>query len=230
MRISARLGYQRTLDVGVNRITVRATPTGASGPRNYRITVTRTEMPSEPRNLSVDFVRLAGETVTARLSWAAPSSTGGMDILSYQARWKQEPDTGQQWLDSDSWAATDGLTTHEVGGLTNGITYIFQVRALNANGAGSPSNTLVDTPAAGLPRPGRPDVEAGSRRVKLSWTAVVDESVSGYQYRLKVGTGSWEGGRNIADRGPGGVRQPTTFPTPLPASEMARPTASRYEQ
>ena len=205
---SGTAGYQRNLAVGTNRITVRATPTGASGTRNYTITVTRTTTPSEPRNL-----RAASADRGVRLTWTAPSADGGMDIVGYDFRSKDEDDG--QWMDEDTWSAISGsddsTTSHDVDSLINGITYIFQVRARNANGNGFASNTAEATPARPLPAPewttDPPAVVAGNRRVTLSWTripdatnsAVEDESVIGYQYRRRVGTGGWGGWTTIAD-------------------------------
>ena len=202
---SVAAGYQRNLAVGANRITVRATPTGASGTRNYPITVTRTTTPSEPRNL-----RAASSDRAVRLTWTAPSSDGGMDIVGYDFRSKDADENDGQWMD-ETWSPTDDSTTsHDVDRLTNGTTYIFQVRARNANGNGSASNTAEATPARPLPAPvwtTDDPVVAGNRRVTLSWTRipdatnsnVEDESVSGYQYRRRVGTGGWGGWTTIAD-------------------------------
>ena len=220
-------GYQRNLSVGTNRITVRATPTGASGTRNYTITVTRTTTPSEPRNL-----RAASADRGVRLTWTAPSSDGGMDILGYDFRSKDADEDDGQWMDDDEWGAISGsddsTTSHDVDDLINGITYLFQVRARNANSNSDPntdpqgfaSNTAEATPARPLPAPvwttgtdttdptNPPAVVAGNRRVTLSWTripdatnsAVEDASVSGYQYRRRVGTGGWGGWTTIAAR------------------------------
>ena len=217
---SGTAGYQRNLAVGANRITVRATPTGASGTRNYTITVTRTTTPSEPRNL-----RAASADRGVRLTWTAPSSDGGMDIVGYDFRSKDADEDDGQWMDDDTWnpisGSDDSTTSHDVDSLINGTTYIFQVRARNANSntnpntdpQGSASNTAEATPARPLPAPvwtttDPPSVVAGNRRVTLSWTRipdatnsdVEDESVSGYQYRRRVGTGGWGGWTTIADR------------------------------
>ena len=93
--------------------------------------------------------------------------------------------------------------------LTNGVTYIFQVRAVNANSGdasrGSASNTAEATPAGPLDEPLDVVAEAGHRRVTLSWTRIPDadgsmedQSVIGYQYRQRVGTGGWGGWTTIA--------------------------------
>ena len=206
-------GYQRSLAVGANRITVRATPIGASGTRNHTITVTQTTTPGPPRNL-----RATASDRSVRLSWTAPSSDGGMDITGYEYRSKDADTDDGQWMDDDTWGpvtgSDDSTTWYDVSGLINGTTYIFQVRATNANTAGtskgSASNTAEATPARPLPRPewttDPPAVVEGNRRVTLSWTRipdadsnVEDASVIGYQYRRRVDGGSYGGWMTIAD-------------------------------
>ena len=227
-------GYQRSLVVGANRITVRATPIGASGTRDYTITVTRTTWPSAPRNL-----RATPENMTVGLSWTAPSSNGGRFISQYQYRMKDEDqDDYSDWVGigtASSGPGDDATTSHSVSTiatrdgsgtagsdpLVNGTTYLFQVRAVNANvilaDDGITSNTAEATPARPLPRPewtlttdtNTPDpVVVGHRRVTLSWTRIPDatdptmddESVTGYDYRRRVEGGSPGGWTTIADR------------------------------
>ena len=192
--------YQRNLAVGENHITVRANATTGSAQRDYRITVTRTTTPSAPRNLRAASVDEVGERV--KLSWTKPAD-GGRDITGYEYRTKEktEADTSFVSADSSLWVAapvTDVSATsvsYEVTtGLTNGKTYIFQVRAVNGNGSGSASNTVEATPAGPLPPPADVTADGGNRRVTLSWTRIPDLSVSGYQYRQATGAanpGGW---------------------------------------
>ena len=215
-------GYQRNLVVGANRITVRATPIGTSGPRDYTITVTQTTTPSAPGNLRAT----AGDR-TVRLSWTAPPTNGGRFINNYQYRMKDEDeDDYSDWVTigrPSTDAAGDDASTrlHDVGTiatrddsggagtvrLVNGTTYIFQVRAVNVNQGGAASNTAEATPARPLPAPQDVVAQPGHQRVTLSWTRipdatnsdVEDESVSGYQYRRRVGTGGWGSWTPIAD-------------------------------
>lgn len=77
---------------------------------------------------------------TAALSWSPPASDGGAAVSGYTV--ERSVDGGAAWLD----AATVTTTDLEVGGLAYGSTYGFRVRALNAAGAGAPSDALEVTP------------------------------------------------------------------------------------
>jgi hypothetical protein len=61
------------------------------------------------------------------LSWSAPSSNGGSSITRYQV----SSDNGVTWVTASS------NTSHTFTGLTNGISHIFRVRAINSAGNGA---------------------------------------------------------------------------------------------
>ena len=201
-------GHQSNLTEGENTITVRVTEDEGSGTRTYRITVTQTTTPGAPTSLTADPNHDIGELV--ELSWTRPSSDGGRDITHYSYRSKNKEEDGGVWDGEDTWTRgpdRDGDATRydfNVTGLTNGITYIFQVRAENTNGPGFESRTAEATPAGPLPAPQQlvvPTDGAGNRRVELEWMHVNDLSVSGYKYRQRAAAGgSWGGWRTIADR------------------------------
>ena len=199
--------YQRNLAVGANRIRIRATPDGASGTRDYTITVTRTTTPGAPRSLRATSTGVDG---TVGLTWTAPSSNGDRAIDDYQFRSQGVETNDGEWVEADGWAdvpnSDDSTTSANVSTLTagtslvNGTTYMFQVRARNANGGGRPSDTVEATPAGPLGAPQDLTAEAGSRRVKLTWRHLSDDSLIGYQYRRSVGAGAYGGWTNIAER------------------------------
>ena len=90
--------------------------------------------PTAPQNLAA----VAGNGQVA-LSWAAPASDGNSAITGYQV----SSDGGA------TWTAASGHTAHTFTGLSNGTTYTFAVRAVNAAGPGA-SATTTATPA-GVP-------------------------------------------------------------------------------
>ena len=120
------------------------------------------------------------------LSWTDPNDSA---ITKWQYRWRRS--TGQDW---DYWEdlPNSGATTTSAkvaGGA--GATLVFQVRAVNANGAGLPSNTASELmpplPPTGLESTG------GDGQVTLSWTDPLDSSITSWEYRRKTGEGyqSW---------------------------------------
>ncbi len=231
----AKLSDTYTLVEGEeNDITVRANPTGAADPvslrRDYTITVTRTTTPGAPQNL-----RATAADSSVRLSWTpVPArSNGGREILRYHYRGRVEE--GADFADGEAgWVeieASNRLTeghvvtslTADGPSLTNGTTYIFQVRARNKNGPGSASRTVEATPAGRLPAPmwtTTNSVVVGNRRVTLSWTHIDDASVTGYQYQQKVEGGTfgttWTtiADSDLVESGTGGTTRSYTV-TPL---------------
>jgi hypothetical protein len=75
--------------------------------------------PSAPQN----FTAVPGDGQVS-LTWTAPANNGGSEILKY------EVSSGSTWIDREL------NTAHTFTGLTNGISYTFRVRAVNANGVG----------------------------------------------------------------------------------------------
>ena len=78
------------------------------------------------------------------INWTAPSYNGGSDITGYKYRYRES--NGGTW---ESWTSFGGgvtITSEDIAGLTNGTAYDFQVRAVNAVGEGTESNTFSATP------------------------------------------------------------------------------------
>ena len=85
-------------------------------------------------NLQVE----AGESEVT-LSWEVPESDGRSVIIDYEVR----IDRTGEWISTGS-----ADRTHTVSGLTNGRTYVFEVRAVNAVGPSPPSDPVEATPIA----------------------------------------------------------------------------------
>ena len=95
---------------------------------------------------SVDSVVEGNQSLT--VSWSAPASTGGSDITAYDLRRIETSATDKadaNWtVEEDVWLS--GTLEYTVSGLSNGIEYNVQVRAVNANGDGAWSTTATGVP------------------------------------------------------------------------------------
>ena len=93
------------------------------------------DVPGAPTGLSA--TAGSGEVT---LSWTAPTDTGGSTVTGYNIQ--QDGTWGTTLITS---------TSHTVTGLTNGQSYTFRVRAVNAVGAGAESGSVSATPQNGAP-------------------------------------------------------------------------------
>ena len=78
-------------------------------------------------------------------------------------------------------------TSATVGGLTNGVEYAFQVRAVDFYGGGLPSDIVRATP---MPVPDAPTNFSATARnagVRLAWADPTDSSITRYEYRQASG-------------------------------------------
>ena len=92
----------------------------------------------------------AAETWLA-VHWNVPSSDGGSAVTNYDVRYIRTDATDKtdsKWtIVEDVRAARTGRRLHVANGLTTGVQYDVQVRAVNANGNGTWSSTSTATPA-----------------------------------------------------------------------------------
>jgi len=106
----------------------------------------------------------------ATVSWDAPASNGGSSITSYQVTVPGFPSKGCTTTVNSTTGALP--TTCEVGSLSNGTTYVFEVKAINVAGASdasAPSNfTLVARPPDA---PQNVQATGGDGQVSLTWNA-----------------------------------------------------------
>ena len=104
------------------------------------------------------------------------------------------------WTDiPGSVAAT---VSHTMAGLTNGIEYTFQIRALNESGAGPASDGASATP---MPKPLKPTgfaATAGDTQVRLGWANPNDSSITKYEFQRSGSDGSFVGWADIPGSGP----------------------------
>ena len=206
-----------------NRIfTTTVTPRTERVAHNYTLTITvpadtvTSVVDNKPNEAEMIEVRVAPPGVTVPISsigltanagngqvtlrWNTPQNTGGAPIVRYEYRWAESGGEFGDWM---SVAPAEGSAT--VRELTNGQTYMFRVRAVNALGNGAVV-TLEATPSpstgrggggggggGGGPRQTVPDApmnlvaEATDAAVTLTWDAPQDDGgseITDYEYRI----------------------------------------------
>jgi titin len=125
------------------------------------------------------------------LSWTEPAGHGA-GVSDYVIRYSE--DEGLSWTDYDDGVSTETIAT--VGGLVAGMSYVFQVAAVNDVGQGAWTESTV--PTAPLAAPDQPLgvlVTGGNRRGMVTWSAPADDGGSpivGYvvEYR-RTGDAEW---------------------------------------
>ena len=124
---------------------------------------------------------------SVKLTWKQPVSNGGATVDKYLV---------QRYMPGGSWTtiATPTTLSYPAGGLLNGITYSFRIRARNAAGWG-PYSTVVNA----VPRtvPGAPvavQAQPSDGYVGLDWSAPPSGGVPIDNYRVQIATslaGPW---------------------------------------
>jgi len=163
-------------------------------------------VPSVPRNLAAT----AGSGVVT-LRWSAPAADGGSPIKNY---------TIYRGVSRDSLVvlARANATSLFDGGLTNGVTYYYEVAATNSIGEGPRSAPVPATPkasglgtdtikpsiqilspVAGASLPAGPTVVTGNASDNVG-LALVEVSTDGLSWTKAAGTASWTATVNLTER------------------------------
>ncbi|MBD8058761.1 fibronectin type III domain-containing protein [Cellulomonas sp. JH27-2] len=154
----------------------------------YSITVVTRNLASAPQKA----VASAGNG-QAKVSWSAPSSTGGSAVQSYVVERRE--------LHSSKWSGwtlvgqTSNATTRSFTstGLVNGTRYEFRVRATTAMGQGSNSNSASVMPAGPASAPTNVTVTAKSHKATVKWSkpAANGSTIKGYIVQYSTNGTSW---------------------------------------
>ena len=164
-------------------VQVRAVNAVGAGPWSPVGTGTAQTTPGAP---SIGSVTPGDETLA--VAWSAPASDGGRDITSYDLRYirSDAPNKADSnWTERDGiW--TSGALRHMLSGLTNGVDYDVQVRAVNAVGNGSWSGAGAGKPLTTPSAPTIDSVTPGDETLTIAWSAPADtggSEVTGYDLR-----------------------------------------------
>ena len=157
--------------------------------------------PSAPRGLSAE-----GNNQSATLTWSAPANDGGSAILRYEVRYQESGGSYSAWATVPGGA---GATRTTVGGLENGKSYEFQVRAVSGVAAGQ-----VATATATLAEsaPGAPEgltATGGDESVTLNWNDPEDGGSQILRYEVRYAASGETWGEWMTISGAGNARSVT---------------------
>ncbi len=181
--------------------TVSAVNAAGEGARSGEVSATPMGAGVVPS--AVQYLQAVAENAQVTLSWQAPSSSGSSAITGYNVYRGTASGSG-------TLLTTVGtVLTYTDNAATNGVTYYYQVSAVNAIGEGPKSNVASATPAASTDSI-RPTIAISSpaNNSALTSTGVtvtgtasdnvaiqkVELSTDGATWTLASGTTSWSGG------------------------------------
>jgi hypothetical protein len=141
---TSTLTVSTTSSTPAQTYTLTVTGTGGGITRQQQVTLIvqpSPTLPTEPQNL----VATAGDG-RVTLSWSAPRSDGGSAITNYRI-YRRTSSTSQSLI-----ATVDNVLSYTDTSVTNGVTYYYQVSAVNSVGEGPKSNEASATPTS-TPQP-----------------------------------------------------------------------------
>ena len=163
--------------VNFNVISVNRIANGPSvGQASCEVSATPATVPGPPAGLTA-----APGDRQVTLSWDPPASDGGSQVSSYNVYQGSSPG-GESSSPVNSSPITS--TSYPVTGLTNGSTYYFTVKAVNAQGPGAASGEVMAVPLTVPDAPTGLTAAPGSAKVTLAWNPPASDGgskVSGYR-------------------------------------------------
>src|SRR5262249_52821170 len=129
-------------------------------------------------------------TNSVSLAWSAPSSNGGSAITNYKVY--RSTASGTETL----LTTLGNVTSFTDTGLAAGVTYYYQVTAVNAPGESARSNEMSAPPTAAATAPGAPPptgATRGNTTASLAWTAPTSNGgspITGYRVYRSTSSGT----------------------------------------
>ena len=110
------------------------------------------------------------------VSWFAPGSDGGAEVAGYELRHIRSDTTDKAEV---NWTVTTGIWSSGVlryglGGLSNGVEYDLQVRAVNIAGGGDWSGSISGTPRTKPAAPTIDSLDSADESLTLTWSPPTD--------------------------------------------------------
>src|SRR6266480_3319675 len=173
---------------------VSAVNAAGEGPRSNEASATPSA-PATPPSAPQGLVATAGDA-TVTLTWSAPSSNGGSPITNYKI-YRGTSSNGETLK-----ATIGNVLTYTDTSVTNGVTYYYQVSAVNAAGESPRSNEASATPSAPPPPPTPPSAPTnlvatvGNAQVGLTWQAPASNGGSPIT-NYKIYRGTTSGGETL---------------------------------
>ncbi|MCL2143112.1 MAG: fibronectin type III domain-containing protein, partial [Methanomassiliicoccaceae archaeon] len=161
------------------RFEIRAVNIVGEGPSSGTRTAIPITSPAAPGNFTA--TPGVGQVV---LTWTTPTGNGGSSITGYQISYGETAVYVPNWTGIPSSAST---ATYTVTGLTNGIDYTFEVRAVNAVGGGDTSGTQTAKPRTIPDAPDNFTATPGNEQVVLTWRMPNDGGNTIIRYELSYG-------------------------------------------
>ena len=166
---------------------------GESPASNVVRPTTDTTVPSVLRNLRIT-PGTGSQAETASVAFDAPSDTGGLTIDRYESRHAE----GTSIPPNTPWDDRGASRNFTLSNLEKGTEHAIEVRAVNAEGAGNPTDTTFTTEATEPDAPtGLSADTIGITNVEISWQNGKDggSEITGHQSRIQEGNtagGTWE--------------------------------------
>ncbi|WP_419925873.1 fibronectin type III domain-containing protein [Candidatus Poriferisocius sp.] len=131
-----------------------------------------------------------------------PREDHNSPVTSYQIRKREAPDGTYDAWQTVPRVGTETSTVATVTSVANGISYTFQVRAVNAYGP-SEATTLAPVTPVGPPPAVALSAVPGDAQAELMWVSPSDggSAITGWQYRTRAAGGAYGGWSDIAGSG-----------------------------
>ena len=173
-----------TFNDGTNT-NVSVSVTGLDSAKEYDFRVAAVNAAGDSAWTSTATLQASAAPVALRLSWTAPSFTGGETLLRYDILYRI--------AGTSTWDTMTGTTStsETLTGLTNGTAYEVRVAALTNTSTSSYTSLVTATPVAVPSAPQSIAVTPGARQLVLNWTAPADNggsTITDYVITYKAAT------------------------------------------